>query len=93
MGRFKYMVLERFRNGDAAPVYERFRERGRLAPDGLAYIESWVDAELQCCYQIMETDDPALLERWMQQWCDLVEFEVHEVITSDEAAARVLSPR
>jgi hypothetical protein len=85
------MVVERFRNGDAKPVYNRFRERGRLAPDGLAYITSWVDAELHCCYQIMETHDPALLEQWMEQWRDLVEFEVHEVITSDEAAARVLS--
>jgi len=90
MTRRKYMVVERFRNGDAEPVYRRFRERGRLAPDGLAYIASWVDAELQCCYQIMETEDSALLERWMEQWRDLVEFEVHEVISSDEAAARVL---
>jgi len=86
-----YMVIERFRNGDARPVYERFRERGRIAPDGLSYVASWVDAELQCCYQVMQTDDPALLDQWMRHWRDLVEFEVHEVITSDEAAARVLS--
>ena len=83
------MVVERFRNGDATPVYKRFRERGRLAPDGVAYIASWVDAGLRCCYQLMETDDPSLLEQWMEQWRDLVEFEVHEVITTDEAAARV----
>ena len=85
------MVVERFRNGDARPVYERFRERGRIAPDGLSYVASWVDAELQCCYQVMQTDDPALLDQWMRHWRDLVEFEVHEVITSDEAAARALS--
>ena len=85
------MVIERFRNGDARPVYERFRERGRIAPDGLSYVASWVDAELQCCYQVMQTDDPALLDQWMRHWRDLVEFEVHEVITSDEAAARALS--
>jgi len=91
MSRLKYMVVERFRNGDAKPVYKRFRERGRLAPNGLTYVTSWVDAELRCCYQIMETHDPALLGQWMDQWCDLVEFEVHEIITSDEAAARVLS--
>jgi hypothetical protein len=88
-----YMIIERFRNGDAKPIYERFRERGRLAPEGLAYVTSWVDSELQCCYQVMETDDPALLDQWMEQWGDLVEFEVHQVITSDEAAARVLSRR
>jgi hypothetical protein len=87
------MVVEHFRNGDAAPVYERFRERGRLAPDGLVYVASWVDAELRCCYQLMETDDPALLEQWMERWRDLVEFEVHEVITSEEAAKRAAIPR
>jgi catechol 2,3-dioxygenase-like lactoylglutathione lyase family enzyme len=85
----RYMVIERFRDGDAQPVYARFQERGRLAPDGLRYVASWVDAELRCCYQVMETDAPELLERWMEQWRDLVDFEVHEVIGSDQAAARV----
>ena len=89
MSATRYMVVERFRAGNASPVYERLRERGRLAPDGLVYVSSWVDAELRCCFQIMETDDPALLEQWMARWSDLVEFEVHEVITSDEAAVRV----
>ena len=84
-----YLVIERFRNGDAAPVYRRFRERGRLAPAGLAYVSSWVDRELTCCWQIMETDDRALLERWMAQWSDLVDFEVHAVVTSKEAAERI----
>ena len=85
------MVIERFRGGDALPVYARFRERGRLAPDGLRHVASWVDAELRFCYQVMETGDPALLEEWMAQWRDLVEFEVHRVITSEEAAARASS--
>ena len=89
--RLRFMVIERFCNGDAKPVYERFRQRGRLAPDGLAYVASWVDSGLRCCYQVMETKDPALLDRWMDQWRDLVEFEVHEVITTEEAAARVSS--
>ena len=93
MSRLTYMVIERFRNGDAKPVYERFRELGRLAPDGLTYIASWVDAELRCCYQIMEADNPALLEEWMEQWSDLIEFEVQEVITSNEATKRILSRR
>jgi hypothetical protein len=83
-----YMVVERFKNGDAAPVYRRFRERGRLAPAGLAYISSWVDVKLERCYQLMETDDTALLEQWMATWSDLVEFEVHPVISSAEAAER-----
>ena len=83
-----YMVVEHFRNGDAAPVYQRFRERGRLAPEGLTYVSSWVTESLATCYQVMETADRALLDEWMRQWVDLVEFEVHPVITSQEAAQR-----
>jgi hypothetical protein len=86
------MVVERFRGGDAVPVYRRFRDRGRLAPDGLTYVASWVDERLEQCYQVMETDDPALLRDWMASWADLVEFEVHPVISSAEAARR-LAPR
>src|SRR5205823_4146718 len=63
-----YMVLERFRNADAAPVYRRFRERGRMAPEGLNYISSWVTDDLSMCYQVMETADRALLEDWMSRW-------------------------
>ena len=86
-----YMVVERFRNADAAPVYRRFKERGRLAPDGLTYISSWVTEDLSSCFQVMETADRALLEQWMSHWSDLVEFEVHPVIGSQEAAQRVLT--
>lgn len=84
-----YMVVEHFRDGEAAPVYRRFKERGRMAADGLKYVASWVDEDLATCYQLMETDDPSLLEDWMGHWADLVEFEVHSVITSQEAAQRI----
>jgi hypothetical protein len=87
-----YMVIERFKGGDAVPVYRRFRDRGRLAPDGLRYVSSWVDTNLERCYQLMETDDPDLLEQWVSQWRDLVDFEVHPVISSAEAAERI-APR
>lgn len=83
------MIVEHFRRGDAAPVYARFRARGRLAPEGLRYVNSWVTDDLARCYQVMETDDRALLDVWLDAWSDLVEFEVHPVITSAEAAARV----
>jgi len=83
-----YMIVEHFHNGDAVPIYRRFRERGRLAPDGLTYISSWVTEKMSTCYQIMETSDPKLLDEWMRNWDDLVEFEVHPVITSQEAAQR-----
>jgi hypothetical protein len=87
-----YMVVEHFKNRDAAPVYRRFRERGRLAPDGLTYIASWVDVKLERCYQLMETADPSLLDRWMAQWNDLADFEVHPVISSREAR-ELIAPR
>ena len=87
-----YMVVEHFRGGDAVPVYERFRERGRLAPEGLTYVSSWVSADLRRCYQVMQTADRALLDAWIAAWDDLVEFEVHEVIDSAEARRRTLGP-
>ena len=67
-----YMVVEHFRDSDPVPVYRRFRDRGRLAPDGLNYINSWVSADLSRCYQLMECDDPQLLARWAGHWEDLV---------------------
>lgn len=82
------MVIERFRNGDAGPVYRRFREQGRLMPEGLRYISSWITADLTLCYQVMECDDRRLLEEWMARWSDLMEFEVLPVVTSAEAAAQ-----
>ena len=84
-----FMVIERFKSGDARPVYRRFRTHGRLAPDGLAYVASWVDEAMQTCFQVMETDDRALLDRWIAQWSDLVDFEVHPVTISKEAAERI----
>ena len=80
-----YMIVERFREGDAVPVYRRFRDRGRLAPDGLDYVGSWVAADLRSCYQLMKCDNRQLLDRWLTEWIDLVEFEVVPVISSAEA--------
>ena len=84
------MVIEHFRGGDAAPVYQRFREHGRMAPEGLRYVNSWVTNDLTTCYQVMECDDRALLDQWMDNWRDIVEFEVVPVLTSADAAAAVL---
>jgi len=84
-----YMVIERFRGADPRPVYRRFAERGRMAPEGLTYVSSWVTDDLRRCYQVMECDDRALLEEWMANWRDIVDFEVVPVITSSEAAAAV----
>jgi hypothetical protein len=87
-----YMVIENFRDGNALPVYRRFRDQGRLAPEGLKYVASWVTEDLRRCFQIMECDDPSLLAQWMARWEDLTEFDVFPVVTSAEAAASV-APR
>jgi len=84
------MIIEHFRDGKARPVYERFRARGRLAADGLRYINSWVTADLTRCYQVMECEDRRLLDDWLAAWSDLVQFEVQPVITSADAVTRVL---
>ncbi len=85
------MVIENFRDGDPVPVYRRFRDNGRLAPDGLKYVASWVTEDLRRCFQIMECDDPSLLKQWMARWEDLTEFEVIPVVTSANAADAVAS--
>jgi hypothetical protein len=84
-----YMIVETFRHGDAIPVYRRFRDRGRMAPEGLRYVASWVTDDFRRCFQVMECDDPELLERWMVQWRDLVDFEVTPVVTSAESVAAI----
>jgi hypothetical protein len=86
-----YMIVEHFRD-NAIPIYRRFRERGRMAPDGLRYVASWVTTDYRRCFQVMECDDPALLEQWMSNWRDLTDFEVIAVNTSADAAAAI-APR
>jgi Protein of unknown function (DUF3303) len=84
-----FMVIEHYRDGDPVPVYRRFRERGRLTPDGVEYVASWVDEPMARCFQVMEATDRALIDDWISHWTDLVDFEVIPVMTSAEAAARV----
>jgi hypothetical protein len=86
------MIVEHFKNQDPLPIYRRFRDRGRLAPDGLEYVSSWVDEKFERCFQLMETSDPGLLDQWISQWNDIVAFEVFPVMSSKEAAER-LAPR
>jgi hypothetical protein len=74
------------------PVYRRFRDQGRLAPEGLRYVSSWVDERLERCFQLMETEDRNHLDEWIVNWNDLVKFEVYPVISSKEAVERI-SPR
>ncbi len=84
-----YMVIETFPEGGAPDVYRRFRDHGRMAPAGLHYVSSWVDLDFRRCFQVMETDDVALLHEWMAKWSDLMEFEVVPVRTSAEAVEAI----
>lgn len=77
-----FMVIERFKNRDPVPVYARLREAGRALPDGLRYIDSWIEANFDRCFQLMECDDPVLLMRWIAEWRDLVDFELVPVAPS-----------
>lgn len=75
----RYMVIERFRGGKSAAVYDRFASRGRMLPSGLNYIDSWLSAQDDTCYQLMQTDSPETFDKWTPHWDDLVEFEVVEL--------------
>ncbi|HEX9790370.1 MAG TPA: DUF3303 family protein [Kiloniellales bacterium] len=82
-----FMVIETFRDQNAKAVYRRFRDKGRLMPDGLAFVSSWVSADLDRCFQVMETDDITLLQRWVAEWSDLTVFEIVPVVPGKETAA------
>jgi hypothetical protein len=82
-----FMVIERFRGGQPRPVYDRARERGRMLPDGLRYVDSWVAADFARCFQLMECDDVTLLQRWVASWSHLIEFEIVPVTPGKDTAA------
>ena len=84
-----FMIIEHFRPGKAPEIYRRFRDRGRMAPEGLRYVSSWVDREFGRCFQVMEAADEAQLAEWTKNWDDVVDFEIVTVFTSDEAAAAI----
>ena len=84
-----FHVTERYRNGDPAPIYRRFREHGRMTPPGVEYVASWVTDDLARCFQVMEAESREALDAWIERWADLVDFEVVRVVTSAEAAELV----
>jgi len=86
-----FMVIERFRNRDAAPVYRRFREHGRMLPDGMHYCASWIETNFDRCFQLMECDDERLFADWIVKWSDLADFEVVPVATSEEIQSKFVS--
>jgi hypothetical protein len=81
-----FMIVERFRTPGARDVYRRARDKGRMMPDGLKYVASWVDLEFKNCWQLMEADNAEALDPWLEKWRDLVDFDVVPVRTSAEAS-------
>jgi hypothetical protein len=86
-----FMVIERFKNQDALAIYRRFKEQGRMMPDGLKYVDSWVEANFGRCFQLMECDDPQLFQQWIIRWQDLMEFEVVPVVGSKETREALMA--
>ena len=84
-----FMVIEHFHPGKAVEVYRRFRDRGRMAPEGVRYISSWVDLGFRRCFQVMEAENETLLKEWTSNWDDLVEFEIVPVRTSEQAVQAI----
>ena len=86
-----YMIIEKFHPGKVKALYQRFAEKGRMMPDGLNYVNSWIDEQVATCYQVMESDSKEKIDEWISHWNDLVDFEVVPVISSGEAKERVMS--
>ena len=79
-----YMVIEHFREGAAPKIYERFREKGRMMPEGLEYVSSWISYDLKTCWQVMQASDKTLFGKWTRNWDDLMDFEIIPIYTSSE---------
>jgi hypothetical protein len=86
-----FMVIESYRDQDAKAVYRRFRDKGRMMPDGLTFVGSWVSADSGRCFQLMEADDVTLLQRWVAEWSDLVAFEIVPVVAGKDAGEALSS--
>jgi len=87
----QYMIIERFHAGKVKALYKRFEEKGRMLPEGVSYINSWIDEQIRICYQLMESDSDEKIHQWISHWNDLVDFEVIPVITSAEAKAKIFA--
>lgn len=90
MSTTTYMIIERFRPGKVHALYERFDQKGRLLPEGVTYLNSWIDEKVEICFQLMESESIEQIHQWIQAWDDLADFEVIPIISSAEAKAKVL---
>lgn len=88
-----FMVVERFKDGKAKEIYRRLQEKGRMMPEGLKYVDSWVEVNFDRCFQLMECDDLRLFQQWIVQWQDLGQFEIIPVVPSTETAEAITASR
>ena len=86
-----FMIIEKFHPGKVKTLYQRFEENGRLMPEGVSYINSWIDSKINICYQVMESDSEVKIHEWISNWNDLADFEVIPVITSAQVKEKVFS--
>lgn len=86
----KYIIIEHFKKDKIKEVYRRFDEQGRMLPEGVEYVDSWIDEDVTVCYQLMQSLSRELLDSWISKWSDLVDFTVVRVISSTDARAKVL---
>jgi len=86
-----FMVVEKFRNQDVKPIYRRLRDKGRMMPDGLKFVSSFVSADVSRCFQLMECDDVTLFQRWVAEWSDLMEIEIVPVTAGKDTGAALAS--
>jgi hypothetical protein len=84
-----FMVIERFKNRDPKAIYRRLRDGGRQMPEGLRYVDSWIEPNFDRCFQVMETTDPALLQKWILNWGDLMDFEIVPIVPAKETRTLV----
>ena len=84
-----FMIIERFRPGQAPAIYRRFRDRGRMMPEGVRYVSSWIDLDFQRCFQVMEAKSEDDLKAWTSNWQDLMDFEIIPVRTSADAVEAI----
>lgn len=82
-----YMVIEKYKNKEA--VYKRFREKGRMMPEGVSYVNSWVSEDGNTCYQINEAQNEELLYEWSSNWNDVTDFAFIPVISSQEMSDKM----
>jgi len=87
-----FMIIENFKKSGAKTVYDRFEKNGRMMPEGLNYINSWVEMNFEKCFQVVECDDEITLQKWITNWQDLVDFEIIPVMTSNEAYDKYKRP-